>query len=132
MPRSGSLPEIFRTENALRTVAAYNTHENFSRRQYGDTFQLTFGDLASRVVDTGVDDRNLGRFAWTQFQGRNGHRARVISIYVPCRSSRSSGELTVMNQHQRHFEANGMTDCPRKILLEDIRQQLQMWREAGE
>lgn len=31
MPRSGRLPKIFRTENALRTVAGYNTHENFSR-----------------------------------------------------------------------------------------------------
>jgi hypothetical protein len=30
MPRSGCLPELFRTENALRAVAGYNTHENFS------------------------------------------------------------------------------------------------------
>jgi hypothetical protein len=30
IPCSGSLPEIFRTENALRSVAAFNIHENFS------------------------------------------------------------------------------------------------------
>ena len=59
MPRSGRLPELFRSENALRTIAAYNTHENFSRRQYGGTFQLTFGKLAARVVDTRVDERQL-------------------------------------------------------------------------
>jgi hypothetical protein len=78
MPRSGCLHELFRTENALRAVAGYNTHENFSRRQYGGTFQLTFGSLAARVVDTGVDDRGLGRYAWTKFQGRNGHVARIV------------------------------------------------------
>jgi hypothetical protein len=66
MPRSGRLPELFRTENALRAVAGYNTHENFSRRQYGGTFQLTFDSLAARVVDTGIDDRGLGRYAWTK------------------------------------------------------------------
>ena len=132
MPRSGSLSEIFRSENALRTIAAFNTHENFSRRQYGGTFQLTFGALAARVVDTGVDERNLGRFAWTKFQGRNGHIARIVSVYVPCRTSRSSGDLTVMNQHRRYFEAKGRLDCPRTILLEDIRSSLQSWRQAGE
>jgi hypothetical protein len=30
MPCSGSLTKIFMSKNALRTVAAYNTHENFN------------------------------------------------------------------------------------------------------
>ena len=55
MPCSGHLPELFCSENALRTIVAYNTHENFSRHQYGGTFQLTFGALAAHVVETGVD-----------------------------------------------------------------------------
>jgi hypothetical protein len=104
----------------LRVIAAYNTHENDSRRQYGGTFQLSFGDLAARVVDTGVDERKLGRYAWTKFQGRHGHVTRIISIYVPCKSHRSSGTLTVINQHRHYFEAQGMTDCPRSILLDDL------------
>jgi hypothetical protein len=104
MPRSGSLTEIFRSENILRTVAAYNTHENFNRQQYGGTFQLTFGALAAEVVETGVDECNLGRFAWTNFKGCNGHIARIVLIYLPCRTGRSSGDLTVMNQHRRYFE----------------------------
>jgi hypothetical protein len=75
MPCSGSLTEIFRSENALRTIAAYNTHENFNHQQYGETFQLTFGALAAKAVETGVDECNLGRFAWMKFKGRNGHTA---------------------------------------------------------
>jgi hypothetical protein len=121
MPRSGRLQELFCTENALRTVAGYNMHENFSWRQWGGTFQLAFGALAARVVDTGVDDRGLGHYVWTQFQGRNGHVAHIVSIYVPCKASRSSGDLTVMNQHRRYFDANEITGCPRQILLDNIR-----------
>ena len=132
MPRSGRLPELFRSENALRTIAAYNTHENFSRRQYGGTFQLTFGELAARVVDTGVDERQLGRYAWTKFQGRHGHVTRIISVYVPCKTHRSSGTLTIINQHRRYFEAQGMTDCPRSILLADIQHLLSQWRQDGD
>lgn len=50
------------SKNALYTVAVYNTHENFSLKQYGGTFQLTFGALAAWVVETGVDDCQLGRY----------------------------------------------------------------------
>jgi hypothetical protein len=56
MPCLGSLTKIFRSENALHTMAAYNTHENFSRRQYGGTFQLTFG--------LGPSQPRLCRLAW--------------------------------------------------------------------
>jgi hypothetical protein len=80
MPRSGRLPELFRSENEVRTVAAFNTTESFALRQFGGTFQLTMGQFASRVDDTGVDDRNLGRWAWTLFKGRNGHSARIVSV----------------------------------------------------
>jgi hypothetical protein len=99
MPFSGRLPEMFHTVNALWSIAGYNTHENLGRRQYGGTFQLTFGAMAARVVDTGVDERQLGRYVWTKFQGRNGHLAHIISIYVLCKTSCSGGDLTVMNQH---------------------------------
>jgi hypothetical protein len=40
MPFSGRLPEMFRTENTLRTIAGYNTHENFGRQQYVERFNL--------------------------------------------------------------------------------------------
>ena len=63
MPHSGLLPEMFRSENDLRTVAAFNSNESFALKQYGGTFQLTMGQLVARVSDMGVDDRNLGRWA---------------------------------------------------------------------
>ena len=132
MPRSGQLPELFRTENALRTVASYNTHENDSRRQYGGTFQLAFGDLASRVSEIGIDERGLGRYAWMKFEGRQGHVARILSVYVPCCTSRGSGDLTVMSQQRRQLEHMRIEGCPRNVLLENVHAKLLEWRQNGE
>lgn len=84
------------------------------------------------MVDTGVDERQLGRYAWTKFQGRHGHVTLIISVYVPCKAHHSSGTLTVINQHRRYFEAQGMTDCPRLTLLADIQQLLSQWRQDGD
>ncbi|MCK7581431.1 MAG: hypothetical protein MZV65_41235 [Chromatiales bacterium] len=128
MSRAGRLPELFRSENEIRTVAAFNSNESFALRQYGGTFQLSMGQLASRVADTGVDDRNLGRWAWTLFTGRNGHSTRIISVYVPCRSA---GEETVYRQHCRHLRQHGIMDCPRQVLLRDLKQQLLILAAGG-
>jgi hypothetical protein len=129
MPKAGRLPEMFRSENELRTVAAYNSNESFALRQFGGTFQLTMGQLASRVADMGVDNRNLGRWAWTQLTGRHGHSTRIISVYVPCHSA---GEETVYKQHRRHLQSQNIVECPRHVLLRELRSQLCTWRSAGD
>ena len=77
-------------------MAAFNSNESFSLHQYGSTFQLTMGQIASFVVDKGVDDRNLGCSAWTQLKGRQGPPTRIVLVYVPCQST---GEETVYWQH---------------------------------
>ena len=51
MPPAGQLPELFQSDNALCTVAAFNSNESFSLHQYGGTFQLVMGQIASYVVD---------------------------------------------------------------------------------
>ena len=60
MPMDGRLPKFFRSENALRMVAAYNSHENYGQKQQGGTFGLAFGQLASAVKNVGVDNTGLG------------------------------------------------------------------------
>jgi hypothetical protein len=39
MPDEGQLPELFRSENAIRTVASFNWFENYGRKQQGRTFK---------------------------------------------------------------------------------------------
>jgi hypothetical protein len=124
MPPSGRLPEIFRSENDLRTVVAFNLNESFGLRQYGGTFQLTMGQMAAHVRDKGVDDRNLGRWAWTRLSGCNGHLTRIFLAYVPCQST---GEETVYRQHARYLRWQGILTCPRQVLLQDLRALLISW-----
>jgi hypothetical protein len=131
MPQAGCLPALFRSENEIHTVAAFNCNESFALWQYGGTFQLSLGQLASWVADIGIDDRNLlGQWAWTLlFTSWNEHSTCIISVYVPCHSA---GKDTVYRQHSQYFCQNGIMDCPRHILLRDQKQQLLSWWQAGE
>jgi hypothetical protein len=98
-------------------------------KQYGSTFQLTMGQLVAHVVDMGVDDCNLGQWAWTQFKGWHGQSTRIILVYVPCCSA---GEETVYKQHCHHLHKQGILECPCSVLLRDLKWQLFTWQEAGD
>jgi hypothetical protein len=129
MPPSGCLPELFRSENDLCMVAAFNSNESFRLRQFGGTFQLTMGQMTLHVSGTGTDDRNLGHWAWTRFSGRNGHCTWIVSVYVPCRGL---GEETVYKQHVRHLWRQRILTRPCQVLLQDLRALLISWRQAGD
>ena len=98
MPTDGWLLKFFHLENALRTVAAYNSHKNYGQKQQGGTFGLAFGQLASVVKNVGVDDTGLGRWSWMLCQGRDGHKVRIVVAYQPC-PSKATQLGTVWQQH---------------------------------
>jgi hypothetical protein len=63
MPHSGRLESMFRSANALYSVAAHNRHRTNSRRQFGGTFAMAFGKLA-KATDSNVDPTGLGKWSW--------------------------------------------------------------------
>ena len=68
-----------------------------------------------------------------KFEGRQGHVARIlVSVYVPCHTSRGSGDLTVFSQQRRQLDHMRIEGCPRDVLLEDVRAKLLEWRQNGE
>ena len=87
------------------------------------------GQLASYVVDKGVDDWNLGHWAWTQLKDGQGPPTHIVLVYVPCWST---GEETVYQQHIQHLQQNGIFACPCDILLHDLKLALLSWQQAGE
>ncbi len=132
MPRSGNLDAIFRSTNPTRTVGAHNVHDKSDgRRLYGGTFAAVFGELATRVSETGVDETGLGRWCWTRFQGKDDHSLRIISAYHPNKSKRRDLN-TVYSQHLRYHEAKGETACPLVLMRRDLGTSLRKWRDAGE
>jgi hypothetical protein len=81
MSDEGQLPELFQSENAIRTMVSFNRFENWGRQQQGGTFGLVFGQLASKVQEVGSDD--LGRWSWMLLKGRAGHKVRIVMAYQP-------------------------------------------------
>jgi hypothetical protein len=98
MSRAGRLPEQFLSTNALRTIASYNTHENFGRKQRGGTFGLAFGQLATQVSKVGTDESGMGRWSWILVTGRNGQKARIIVAYQACRNKATANGLVYQQQ----------------------------------
>ena len=69
MPQSGKLEGMFHMENTWEVVAGHNKHRKVSRRQYGGTFTLAFGELATKKLEMGIDETGLGRWVWMKFMG---------------------------------------------------------------
>jgi hypothetical protein len=105
IPESGQLPELFHSENTIRTISSYNKFENWGRLQQGGRFGLAFGQLASKVSDVGSHD--LGQWSWMLFKGRNGHKVRIVVVYQPV-LSKATQSSSVYQQHRRQQVADGL------------------------
>ena len=132
MPTDGQLPEFFRSENALRMVAAYNLHKNYGRKQQGGTFSLAFGQLASAVKNVGVDNTGLGQWSWMLCQGRDGHKVWIVVAYQPC-PSKATQLGTIWQQHRRYLLEHGHhNESPPQAFCKDLTTALKSWRHKGE
>ena len=115
----------------MRISSANNKHENVETFQYGGTAVLAFNTAAHRVKATGSDETGLGRWSWILFEGKHKFHTRIISAYVPCKSTTDRFH-TVYNQHRRYFNKLGINDCPRKLMHTQLCQQIQKWQNKGE
>ena len=115
----------------IRISSSNNKHESLQKLQYGGTTVISFDEVAHRVKSTGADSTGLGRWTWMLFEGKNNHHTRIISAYIPCKSSRDRHQ-TVYNQHKRYFLKQGIDECPRKLMHLHITQQIQKWQSSGE
>ena len=112
MPKLGKLESMFRSENALYTISAHNKHRRNSRRQYGGTFGLAFGEAALKVKESFKDETGLGRWCGLKFVSRDNVVTCIITAYQPCQSSLEKAE-TVYTQHSEHFRRRHREECPR-------------------
>ena len=49
--------------------------------QYGGVAIYTVGQMATRVIESGEDRRQLGQWVWTRYQGRGESKLRVVVVY---------------------------------------------------
>ena len=83
------------------------------------------------VVETGTDPRQLGRWVWTLYRGKNNKRLWVISAYRPC-ANKSAGTKNVYSQQRRYFNKLGKNWDPRKALLQELAEVIKGCHEEGE
>ena len=95
------------------TITSNNIHETCRKRQFGGMGTMLFDYIAPTVNGTGYDPTGLGRWSWTQVQGKSGLATTIITAYCPCKG-RVDRNSTVYSQQRRYLMTQNRDICPRE------------------
>ena len=111
-------------------VSSNNKDPEFiDKQQSGGTLTMCHGHACARVMDCGRDNSILGRWSWLRLRGSNGRTLRFVTVYRPVLSH---GATSAYQQHRSVLLEQGIDECPRKKLMEDLRRDLEKWIEEGD
>ncbi len=115
----------FRTS---RSVFAHNATELHHSKvlQPGGVGLISTDDVTHRITATGKDPTGLGRWCWTRFQGKNGVKVRMVSVYRPCESP---GATTTYQQQLRQLRHHTVEFEPRAALYEELFMECTEWMD---
>ena len=86
--------------------------------QFGGTFSLAQGNLATRFTTKGTD--KFGRYSWMLFSGKKS-QLKVYTIYRPVlQTDNSAGDGTVWAQHREILLKHSIKTNPRQHILETL------------
>ena len=115
---------------SLQMSLAYNvTQYPIAPHQYGGVGIFSIDKASHRVISRGFDSSRLGRWAWTQYRGKDGLSLRVITVYCP---HDKGGDLSVYGQHRHRYHELGKPRIPRKAFWEDLLRAVQLWLQGGD
>ena len=97
-------------------------------RQYGGTVVFSNNQAAHRAISKGGDKSDLGRWSWTRYKGKGDSRLCVIAAYRP---NPPTGSKSVYAQQNVYFLSKGYQRCPRIAFVEDLKEVLKEFLEAG-
>ena len=114
----------------IHVSVAHNTNEHpTTTSQRGGTALISKDQAALRVMDSGKDPTNLGRWVWTRFRGKNHLTLRVVVAYRP---TKSRGPTTVYAQQRRYFLNQLQQKCPRKAFITDLAKAIKHWQQTND
>ena len=114
----------------MRSITSHNVLESPKNYyQPGGTMIITRGKIKFRILESGVDPSNMGRWSWQLFSGKRGVTTRVITAYRPCKSN---GLTSTYIQQRRILDAKKDNTCPRIKMLEDITETITEWLAKGD
>ena len=88
----------------LATSCDDPTHGTY---QPGGVCQVTIGNVAGRVGQSGVDPHGLGRWTYTTLQGKGGKKVVVVILYRLSQTTQPKGYKTAYNQQYRTLRQQG-------------------------
>jgi hypothetical protein len=113
-------------------VRAHNQNQRCpSKTQWGGTAQISRGQAAFRVIESGREPARLGRWVWTQYRGKGNRCLRVVTAYRPCKKTTASPYAT-WTQQQTHFQSKNQDREPRTAILDDLQSEINRWVADGE
>ena len=121
------------TPEESRVYTAHNVTDGLrSRSQWGGTAVLSHGKCAQHTLGAGCDPTGLARWCWVRYQGKNNVALRVVSLYCPNPPSHQPKQLSVYQQHLKHFNNENDDREPRQAFIEDFETELIKWLETGD
>ena len=111
-------------------TVAYNTCEKPPAYfQPGGTAVLSVNKISHTWESSGVDGTNLGRWAWSRYQGSHGRHLRVVSVYRAATNSKTNSTYVQQLRYSMQHK-NGV--CPRELLLQDLQNEIIQWKSSGD
>ena len=81
---------------------------------------VTKSRLSGMVIETGQDERDLGRWCWMKI-GTQNRSTYVATVCIPCDSvNKNSTGKRVVDQHRRVLEAAGELRKPDEYFQKDM------------
>ena len=132
LPVASRLPERTRGwfEHLHRSTASYEEYEGTAGLQYGGVTLWSMNQAGHRVWQSGSDLTGLGRWSWTRLRGKESVSTRIITAYRPCKNTAAPG--SVWNQQKAYFEDKNDDRCPCVAFIEDLVEQVKLWKEDGD
>jgi len=114
-----------------KVILAHNTTELAitDTIQYEGVGIIATQELAHCIIDLGHNPTNLGRWAWIQIQGKEGHTTRIATAYRPWESP---GASTVFHQHARGLAQQDDHRNLINALIEDLHKAINAWKAVGD
>ncbi len=81
-----------------------------------------------RIIASGKDTANIGRWCWTRFRGRNNVTLRVFSAYCP---NSPTGPISVKAQQRRCFNGHNETRCPTVLFFKHLKEAIRDAQPEG-
>jgi hypothetical protein len=115
-----------------RTSVAHNTRDlAVSVSQPGGIGLIACKELKQYIKDSRGDLRKLGRWnSWIIGQNPE-HQTRMVVAYQVAKSTSKKAQSTIVLQHRRYCQHNGINLSPRELFQQDFMTCVNSWLARG-